>query len=1223
MHVNSGCWRASSRSGFAVMAIWACSSSCGNESAADGTGGTGEEDCETAAPEPAAGAWDQTPEDWSDVGPPGFEGDTLESMCSAGPVQAHHCFLTAVHATHLHTGHLLMYHGLHDERLWPIGDSGSEMTWHPVGPATTWQERTDDEMACGGQPWCFNDVSRLPDVFCSGQVQLADGTVLTGGGNVTGRASGGGLFDLRAFQPTQATPALNGGCGFGWLIDGGPGGEPINPLPQMEYDRWYPTLTALGDGRVLIAGGWSRGPILAPDQPPSNVNADGNAQRTPLLEVYNPTAATIGITGPNSIETITTAPFPAGGVPSYPFMFQLPNGDVFYAGAEEADTLDFRRGRILVPEANSASGTWEWNAYSPASLIPGGSAVMYEPGKILKTGGEVSGQAARVAEWIDLSGFGPNDYTGAPMAFANSNVAGEAATPNFGRHFHNLVLLPDGRVAAIGGNSQGNGASGDHYNNPCEMFGLPLGSYDCSGGCPSQCVDLATDIDPTCLGNQHTPNYGCSLLRGIVCGCPSNIDPADEDAESQCELNRPNCQWSENQCQSIQPEDDFCSAVMSGAICGATSRCEKPCNDGSGQPDDALCSPLQPVGGECITPTEIDEKCSPQNNACYATKVAEIWDPSCGGQWTELSAQQKPRMYHSTALLIPDGRVVSMGGGHADFSWIFLEEQRTAEYFEPEYSPLVGAAVPDVTAPTTMSYGEEVNVVVENNVDIARATLVRLGATTHGFDMSQRFIELPPPVGGGGSYSVFAPTDQAAAPFHLARNIAPPGYYMLFLISDDGQPSVGDYIKVGPNEAMEFTCEASLGLTAVEQSCTREPISGACPAGGEAYASLPIPLVQGPNGIVNGFSALVPSDVVHDTANPTLVELEAVEQLCVGACEAYFADQPGVTATCADQDAFLTPLPFASGKQSRDLIRQSEKRGEGTFPGQLLACELGTSCDSDFDEFLARAVPNRVSPASSMLFTGEEYRVALGSTSKIELTANRGTSSGSLTGSVGYSSCTDGHENQPCGFYMGSLEVLGGAPIRVSMTCDDGTSARSTIDNLVISLEQPAFGIAKQGSSTTDKGFPAGALIVATSFDVDRSHYSTSRANRLPVIVQADGGHFTADGLVVPMTVPCNSSQATVTATLRLFDPGGTVLESPPEVAILVPGSVTCGGPTALGATAYDQDDDLDEVRWFVDGVLIDQDQTSLVFTGAHMLEVVARDKRGAATTARRQIQCN
>jgi hypothetical protein len=1204
---------------------------CPNEESGGGGADTdgeteGEEMCDPdGTPPPAAGVWNATPEDWSDVGAPGFQGDALMGMCGDGQVTAHHCFLTSVHTSHLHTGELLMFHGQHDERVWEIGAPASEMTWHPVGPETTWQRRYNDGdtvdgqvLDCpGGASWCFVDRTGFPDLFCVGATQLADGSVLMGGGNVTGNASGGGLQDLFRFQPVNAQgdpaeSAFENGCGFGWSVETAPGGY-TNPLPQMTYDRWYPSLVTLGDGRVLIAGGTSRG----------FADANGNAQQPTILEVYNPTAATIGITGPNEIEPITDAPFlddegVPTGVPNYPFLFVLPSGDIFYAGAEGAVTAggDLDDGRILVPETNSGTGLWRWDEHVVASLIPGGSAVMYEPGKILKTGGSGNPQAA--AEWVDLSGFGPDDYAGAPTAFEHADdPTTEPNAPQFARHYHNLVLLADGRVAAIGGNSSGNWDGGDHHNNPCTIGSTPVQDFDCiADGCPSLCIDTTPDIDPSCTGNPHTPTWNCSLLQGVVCACPATL------SETDC-LERPNCAWT-GTCGTVMPEDDFCDAVMAGATCEASGRCSKACADAQGGPDDSQCTNLEPVGGACVAPT-IDETndCSPQNNECFATKAAEIWDPSCGGEWTTLGEEEHERMYHSVALLMPDGSVMSAGGGHSDFSWVALEEQRTAQYFEPEYTDVVAPAVAQVTnAPTTMPYGSEVEIVLEEDVEITRATLVRLAATTHGFDSSQRFLELGV-TGAGSSWTVFAPADQDEEPLHLAQNIAPPGYYMLFLFSEDGQPSEANYIKVGPNTVGEFTCELAPTFSANEVSCTAQPVGGECPPGGTVTTAAPLPVVDGPMGTVNGVPVFVAIDVVHDPVNPRPDELAAVKERCSDACEAHFDGMPGVIENCALQTSFLTPVPFATAEPALDLIPQVKRHGEGIFPGQQLSCDLGADCWQGFDELVARSVAQRVSPAHAMLFQGEEYRVALGKGSKIEIITNRGTWNAAITGSVGYSGCRDGHATTPCPFYLGSFEAVAASPVTPTMTCDDGTTGRPTIDDIVVGLTQPAFGIAKQGTSTTQKGFPTGALVAEVSFDVGREHYATRRPNRLPVIVSADNGAFSASNLMVTMEVPCNTSTATVSARLTIVNPSTPPLERPPTATITTPSMVNCSAPVALAATVTDPDGDLHDVRWKVDGVLINRTTTSLVFTGPHQIEVIARDVRGAATTARKQIQCN
>ena len=338
------------------------------------------------------------------------------------------------------------------------------------------------------------------------------------------------------FSPTPA----GGGCGFGWDV-AAEGGEWANPMPKMTYDRWYPTLTVLGDGRVLIAGGTSREAAKELCDDPMATCQDGLAVQPPLLEIYNPTELRIGITQPGEIVPITTAPFEnvqgeEVGVPNYPFMFQLPNGDIFYAGSENADDST-QDGRILIPETLHPSGAWQW-ARDPKggirrieSTIPGGSAVMYEPGKVLKTGGGDSPQS--VAEWVDLSGYASGDYDDAPTEFTRANAA-DPQGPEFARHFHNLVILPDGRVVAVGGNQQGNAGDGEHHNNPCEVGGQAVSEYEC-GSCPSVCIDRRPAASSTCTPDPD-PDYYCSLLQGVECG-------------------------------DAQLPDDFCNALLPGAVC--------------------------------------------------------------------------------------------------------------------------------------------------------------------------------------------------------------------------------------------------------------------------------------------------------------------------------------------------------------------------------------------------------------------------------------------------------------------------------------------------------------------------------------------------------------------------------------------------------------------------------------------------------------------------------
>lgn len=366
-------------------------------------------------------------------------------------------------------------------------------------------------------------------------------------------------------------------------------------------------------------------------------------------------------------------------------------------------------------------------------------------------------------------------------------------------------------------------------------------------------------------------------------------------------------------CEPDQAPDDFCDALLPGAAC-LGGRCEKSCEDANGNPDDSMCGSVGVVGGQCVLPTEGDG-CSPQNNGCYATKALEMWDPSCE-EWTTRGEQARPRMYHSTALLIPDGRVISMGGGHSDFAWLQVPEEPNAEYFEPTYTNVPGAARPEVSAPDEMLYNSSIEVTVENGIPVSRATIVRLGSTTHGFDMSQRFIELPPPLGEGGVYTVMAPADEEfeGGWTHQAENIAPPGHYMLFLFSDDGMPSVGHYIKVRGPALQELNCEVAPALQADETSCSQEPVGGVCPAGAEVHRQLSFPTVELGSKSFRGFQVYASSNVMHDIANPRPQELEAVHGLCGRACAEHFADVPGASVNCAAVGAFRTPEGHAEGE---------------------------------------------------------------------------------------------------------------------------------------------------------------------------------------------------------------------------------------------------------------------------------------------------------------------
>jgi hypothetical protein len=162
-------------------------------------------------------------------------------------------------------------------------------------------------------------------------------------------------------------------------------------------------------------------------------------------------------------------------------------------------------------------------------------------------------------------------------------------------------------------------------------------------------------------------------------------------------------------------------------------------------------------------------------NVGVAVRNAALYDPRTDS-WRTLAAQSEVRSYHSTALLLPDGRVLSCGDNHPGGGGDKLE------IFSPPY--LFRGPRPAITgAPGKAANGTSIT--IGTNRPVARAVLVAPGATTHSFDTSQRHVELAiTPVNGGV---------QARIP---GSNIAIRQHYMLFVLDADGVPSVARWIKV-------------------------------------------------------------------------------------------------------------------------------------------------------------------------------------------------------------------------------------------------------------------------------------------------------------------------------------------------------------------------------------------------------------------------------------------
>ncbi|MEU6771137.1 galactose oxidase early set domain-containing protein [Streptomyces sp. NPDC046759] len=183
---------------------------------------------------------------------------------------------------------------------------------------------------------------------------------------------------------------------------------------------------------------------------------------------------------------------------------------------------------------------------------------------------------------------------------------------------------------------------------------------------------------------------------------------------------------------------------------------------------------LLPDGKVLETGGALHNRADPVYESSFYDPGTSTFDP--------VAADPESRGYHSSAFLLPDGRVMATGDNPGNGSW-----NHNVSIYTPPY--LYKGTRPTITSVISQEwkYGDTQRITVDRPV--ARAELIRPAAVTHSSDPNQRFVDLPLSVDGNN------------VDLNVTNNpdIAPPGWYMLFAVDANGVPSVARWVHLtGP-----------------------------------------------------------------------------------------------------------------------------------------------------------------------------------------------------------------------------------------------------------------------------------------------------------------------------------------------------------------------------------------------------------------------------------------
>ena len=441
----------------------------------------------------------------------------------------------------------------------------------------------------------------------------------------------------------------------------------------------------------------------------------------------------------------------------------LPSGKVLYFPYRELS--NGTSPTVVFDPDNPGSANY---VTSPQNFFCGGHTMLAD-GRVLFNGGETIAPSF-------LTGSGYFDYT--------TETWHNLADMNNPRWYPSTIQLGDGTPWTFGGQSEA--ADPDQNDPTIEIYDLGTGQWNMAGGegIPGQYEEAYnrlhllpdgkifqsghlpatytydpvprtwTFIDNTNLNRPRGNGSSVRLQDGRIMIMGGDDKILYFDSAEVIDLTQPNPQWQN--LASMNAARSFIDAIV--------------------LPDGKV---LVLGGDEGVIPSS-------------AILVPELYDPGTN-TWTHMDAFTIPRGYHSTTLLLPDGRVI-IGGGEGNGGPGVFGESPFYEIWNPYY--LFQTARPVIiTLPTQAAYGSQLTMSYSSSVPVSHVVIHRSGNQTHSFAYNQISHPVSFDSNNGSTLTFTVPSN---------ANLLPPSFYMVFLMSNDGVPSVAKWVQIGtgPGESI-------------------------------------------------------------------------------------------------------------------------------------------------------------------------------------------------------------------------------------------------------------------------------------------------------------------------------------------------------------------------------------------------------------------------------------